>query len=132
MANMMKGIKAMSTIGKMVGTVKHTFSITNDREEKVQLTISINFDTAKDEDIRSWLASNRIIAGQRPWRKLTKVELQKLDGTTFIAQNIGQKVKSAEEVKQEATTAFDAMTPEQQDEFIKELEARKVKETFEK
>lgn len=114
-----------NTIGKVVGTVKHTFSITNDRDEKVQLTVSINFDTAKDEDIKGWLVSNRIIAGQRPWRKLSKAELLKLDGTVFIAQNIGQKVKSAEEVKQEATTAFDAMSPEQQDQFIKDLEARK-------
>ena len=114
-----------NTIGKMIGAVKHTFSVTNDREEKAQLTISIDFKTASDEDIKGWLVSNRIIAGQRPWRKLSKAELTKLDGTTFIAQNIGQKVKSAEEVKQEATTAFDAMSPEQQDQFIKELEARK-------
>ena len=87
-----------NTIGLMVGIVKHTFSITNDKNDKVQCTVGIDFRSSTDTDIKTWLTSNRVIGGQRPWRALTKEELLKnVDGKTFIAQNIGQKIKSREE-----------------------------------
>lgn len=84
-------------LGKAIGIVKHTLSITNNHDDKVQITISVDFKTASDIDIKTWLTSNRVIAGQRPWRALSKDELTALNDTTFIAQNIGQKVKSREE-----------------------------------
>ena len=84
-------------LGQIIGKVKHTFSTTNDNKEKVQLAIVIDFTSASDSDIVSWLSSNRVIAGQRPWRSLSIEELQDLDGTTFVAQRIGQKVKSRQE-----------------------------------
>jgi hypothetical protein len=84
-------------LGRAIGKVSHSFNITNSNDEKVSLTVAVDFSTASDQDIKSWLVSNRIIAGQRPWRALSKVELEALNGKTFIAQNIGQKVKSREE-----------------------------------
>ena len=84
-------------LGKNIGVVGHSFSITNDQNEKVQLSVNIDFSTASDNDIKTWLVSNRIIAGQRPWRALSKDELVKLNGTTFMADSIGQKVKSLKE-----------------------------------
>ena len=85
------------TIGQMIGVVGHSFNITNDNKDKVSLSIKIDFSTASDSDIRSWLTSNRTIQGQRPWRALSLDELNDLNGTTFIAQNIGCKVPSRAE-----------------------------------
>jgi hypothetical protein len=84
-------------LGKAIGKVSHSFNITNDAGNKVSLTITVDFSTASDQDIKSWLVSNRVIAGQRPWRALSKAELKAINGRTFMAQNIGQKVKSREE-----------------------------------
>ena len=114
------GIKP--TIGQLLGIASHTFSITNDRDDKVQLTVNVDFRTASDTDCRIWEVSNRIIAGQRPWRSLTKAELEKMNGSTFIAQNIGKKVKPYEETKAEAINMYDLMTAEQQKTYREELE----------
>lgn len=84
-------------IGKTIGVVSHSFNITNDDKEKVSLSIKIDFTSATDSDIKSWLVSNRVIQGQRPWRALSKVELEALNGRTFTAQDIGKKVKSRAE-----------------------------------
>ena len=94
-----------NTIGATIGTVKHTFSVKNDAGDKVQLTIKVDFNTASDTDIKAWLVSNRVIAGQRPLRTLSKEELKNLNHTTFIAQDIGKKVKSREEQVQELVNA---------------------------
>ena len=87
----------MNTLGKEIGIVKHSLSITNAANDKVSLTIKIDFTTASDNDITNWLCSNRCIAGQRPWRGLSLVELKALDNRTFIASDIGKKVKSRED-----------------------------------
>ena len=77
--------------------MQHSFNITNDNKDKVSLSIKVDFSTASDSDIRGWLTSNRTIQGQRPWRALSETELKAMNGKTFIAQNIGQKVKSRAE-----------------------------------
>lgn len=87
----------LNQIGSIIGKVRHSFSITNDAKEKVNLSIIVDFTSTSDTDIMSWLCSNRVIAGQRPWRSLSLDELYDLDDTTFIAQRIGQKVKSRSE-----------------------------------
>ena len=84
-------------LGSSIGIVRHSFSITNEAGDKVQLSVNIDFSTSSDSDIKTWLVSNRIIAGQRPWRTLSKDELVKLNGMTFLASSIGQKVKSLKE-----------------------------------
>ena len=94
-------------IGQLIGVVDHTFSITNSHDDKVQVAVKVDFSTASDADIKTWLTSNRIIAGQRPWRSLSKAELLELSGTTFVAQNIGKKVKSrAEQVQSMVNAGF--------------------------
>jgi len=86
-----------NTLGKLIGKVKHALSITNDNDEKVSLSVTIDFTTATDAEIKSWLCSNRGIAGQRPWRKLSLEEIEALDGKTFVAQTIGQQIKTRKE-----------------------------------
>ena len=83
-----------NAIGRMIGVVAHSFKVTNDKGAEVQLSVSIDFSTASDQDLKNWLVSNRIIAGQRPWRSLSQAELLNLQGQTFMAQDIGRKVKS--------------------------------------
>ena len=85
------------TLGQIIGKIRHTFSITNDAKEKVQLAVWIDFTTASNTDITGWVTSNRVIAGQRPWRALSKSELEDLDGETIFATDIGRKVKSRAE-----------------------------------
>lgn len=82
------------TLGQSIGTVKHTFSNTNDAGDKCQLTINVNFASVSDNDVKAWLCSNRVIAFARPLSKLTLDEMEELDGTTLDANTIGQKVKS--------------------------------------
>lgn len=98
--------ETIKTIGQLVGVVKHSFSITNVQDEKTTLNVKIDFSACSDNDMRNWLVSNRIIAGQRPWRSLSLDELKALDGTTFNANNIGQKVRSREEQKRELVNTF--------------------------
>ena len=109
------------TIGQSIGVLSHTFSITNDAGDKVQVSIKLDCSTATDDDVRGWITSNRIIAGQRPWRSLSKAELEELRDVTFIAQNIGQKVKSKEQIVQEGKAAIAQMSKEDQKAFIEDL-----------
>ena len=91
------------TLGQTIGTIKHTFSNTNDAGEKCQLTVGINFAGASDIDIKAWLCSNRVIAFARPLSKLTLDEMSEMDGKTLDANSIGQKVKSRSEQLQALT-----------------------------
>jgi hypothetical protein len=94
----METIESKRTIGQMVGIVEHTFSIKPHKDaESIKLKVEVDFSTASDMDIKSWLVSNRIIAGQKPWRNLSIDEIKDLDGQRFIAQDIGKKVQSREE-----------------------------------
>ena len=86
-----------TTLGQVIGKIKHTGSVKNDNGDKYQMTVTIDFTTASDIDVRSWLCANRFIAGQRPWRALSLDELRELDGQTFVATEIGRKVKSRTE-----------------------------------
>ena len=87
------------TLGQLIGSQKRACKVSPDGKNGPSATISINvdFSTASDNEIISWLLSDRVIAGQRPWRSLSIDEIKELDGTTFVAQNIGQKVKSRSE-----------------------------------
>jgi len=87
-------------IGELIGKVVDNFSITNDEGDKVQLKITFDYSTASNVDIVSWLNGNRRIAGQRPWRAMSKGELEELNGTTILATEAGKKIKTkAEKVK---------------------------------
>ena len=96
----------VKTVGMQIGTVDHAFSITNSVGDTVTLSIKIDFTTSSISDIKSWLVSNRIIAGQRPWRNLSKTELMKLNGQTFNASTIGTKIKSREQQKVDMVNMF--------------------------
>lgn len=87
-----------NTIGKLVGKVKKTVKVSQYKGgPSTQITVWIDFSHSSDEEIRNWLASDRAIAGQRPWRTLSIDEIDALDGRTFNASTIGQKVKSRAE-----------------------------------
>ena len=85
------------TLGQTIGKVRHSFTITNDAKEKVQLALILDFSTCTDTDIKDWLCSNRIIAFQRPSRALSAEELKELDGQTIMAVDAGKRVKSRAE-----------------------------------
>uniref|UniRef100_A0A6M3IJV2 Uncharacterized protein n=1 Tax=viral metagenome TaxID=1070528 RepID=A0A6M3IJV2_9ZZZZ len=85
------------TIGRAIGVVEQNLSITNSREEKVQIRIKFDFSTATNNEIIGWAVSNRVIAFQRPARALSVDELHSLNNTTIIATEAGKKVKSREE-----------------------------------
>ena len=93
----MKGDIMSDTIGKAIGVVEHNLSITNSKEEKVQIRIKFDFSTATDSEIIGWAISNRVIAFQRPARALSADELKNLNSTTILASDAGKKVKSREE-----------------------------------
>jgi hypothetical protein len=101
------------TLGQQIGQVQHSFSVTNTNGDKVSLQIVIDFSSASDADVRGWLASDRTIAGQRPWRAMSKVELVEMNGRVFNAVTIGAKVKSAAEVASALLATFNGQTKDQ-------------------
>lgn len=85
-------------IGKAIGKVTHSFGITGDTGWKSKATIEIDFSGVSDADIKSWLASNRIIAGQRVWRAMDLEEFESsVNGQVHTASDIGKKVKTKAE-----------------------------------
>lgn len=95
-----------NNIGNMLGIVSHTFSITNEAGDKVKLDCKFDFRSVTLESVRSWLVANRVIAGQRPWRALSKEELIELNGKTFNVNSIGQKIRSRQEQKNDLVNTF--------------------------
>ena len=86
------------TIGQAIGVVKHNLDITLDNGTKANAVVKIDFTNTSDADIASWLCSNRVISGQRAWRKMSLNEFNEdVDGMTFQANVIGQKVKTRSE-----------------------------------
>ena len=110
-----------NTLGSLIGKVRHTFSITNDDKEKAQVTVIIDFTNSSDADIKSWLAGNRSIVIQRPWRALSAKEIKGLDGSVIAAEHAGRKVQSATE---KVVTAIRALRAIGQDDAANELEAK--------
>lgn len=84
-------------LGKLIGKVKHAFSIKNHAGDQVKLSVTFDFSTCSDADLKSWLVSDRTIALQRPTRMLSAEEIQELDGTVILANEAGRKVKSRSE-----------------------------------
>lgn len=86
------------TLGQIIGVVRHNLDITLDNGTKANAVVNIDFTSTNDSDIKSWLCSNRIISGQRAWRKMSLNEFNDIvDKQTFAASSIGQKVKTHEE-----------------------------------
>ena len=85
-------------LGEMIGKVRHSFKITNHQKESVTVGVTFDFTTVSDADIRSWLASDRTIALQRPARSLSASEISETyDGQTILANEVGKKMKSRQE-----------------------------------
>jgi len=84
-------------LGKAIGKIIDSFSITNNRGASTTLRIEWDFATSTDNEIKSWLAGNRRIAFQRPSRALSLDELNELDGTVIPASNAGRKTMSRSE-----------------------------------
>ena len=86
---------ANKTLGQLIGVVKHNLDITLDNGTKANAQVHIDFTSATDIDIKSWLCSNRVISGQRAWRKMSLDEFEhNVNDATFMASAIGQKVKT--------------------------------------
>ena len=98
------------TLGQRIGKVSKACKVTNAKGDAVTISVIIDFSTATDMDIRTWLASDRIIAGQRPWRALSKQEIEELDSMTFNATSIGTKVKSETETTQAMLNSFNGQS----------------------
>ena len=87
----------MGNIGQIIGKITHTFSTRLDNGDRVQITVTFDFSTCTDEDIKQWIVSNRVIALQRPLRKMEKHEVEKLNGSTIMAETAGKKIETRSE-----------------------------------
>jgi hypothetical protein len=86
-----------NTLGIAIGKVAHSFSTKLDNDEVVQLKLEFDFSTCSDQDIKSWLVSNRVISFQRPARAMKAEALKALDGTVVNANDVGKKVQTPED-----------------------------------
>ena len=91
-------------IGSLIGKVSHAFNITthgkdaDGRPDKTSVSVTFDFSTSSDADIKQWLASDRTIAMQRPMRSLTSGEItSNYDGQIILASDVGKKIKSRAE-----------------------------------
>ena len=97
-------------LGQLLGIVKHSFKVTGDAGWSTSASIEVDFRGASDSDVKSWLCSNRVIAGQRTWRTMDLEGFNDdVDGQTFDANAIGRKVKTLAERKKEARMILDAL-----------------------
>ena len=86
-------------IGMLIGKITHAFNVTpHGSKTKTPLSVTLDFTTSSDADIKQWLASDRTIAMQRPMRSLTSDEiLANYNGQTMLASDVGQKIRSRAE-----------------------------------
>jgi hypothetical protein len=110
-------------IGSMIGVIDHTFKTKLDNGDVVTLAIKFDFASASDDEIKSWLVSNRVIAFQRPIRTLTAAEAKKLTGSTVDASGCGKKIASEEETFKAGIKALRAMN---QNDIADKLEAERA------
>ena len=87
-----------NTLGKVIGKVVHSCSTKGDSGWKRSTSVTIDFSLVPDAEIKSWLCSNRVIAGQRAWRAMSEDEfIENVGSTTISALDIGKKVKTRAE-----------------------------------
>ncbi len=86
-------------IGMLIGKISHAFNVTpHGSKTKTSLSVTIDFTTTSDADIKSWLASDRTIAMQRPMRSLSNDEiLANYNGQIILASDVGKSIKSRSE-----------------------------------
>ena len=86
-------------IGTLIGKITHAFNVTpHGTKTKTPLTVTLDFSTSSDADIKQWLASDRTIAMQRPMRSLSSDEiLANYNGQTTLASDVGKSIKSRAE-----------------------------------
>jgi len=95
----------------------------------IQFTVTVDFSNASDEQMAQWALGNRIIVGQKQWTKLTAEELRKyVDGKTFDATTIGQKVESPEKAARKAMESIDKMDPTAAQAMYEQLKAKMEKD----
>ena len=91
----------------------------------IQFKVTVDFSNATDEQMAQWALGNRIIVGQKQWTKMTEAEIKKyVDGKTFDATTIGQKIESPEQAAKKAMEAIDKMDPTAAQAMYEQLKAK--------
>lgn len=84
----------------------HTFSTKLDNGEKVQTTVTFDYEGVPESTVLEWATSNRVIALQRVMRSMKANEAKEAyDGKTLAAGSVGKKVKTLAEIKQDLLNA---------------------------
>jgi hypothetical protein len=81
----------------IMAKIEHTFGVTNENDEKTQITMTFDFAGVTDGQMAKWALSNRVIAIQRTLRTLSLEEIRALNNTSIMALDCGKKVESREE-----------------------------------
>ena len=70
--------------------------------DSYQVQFTIDFSGCTIGDLIEWSTSTKVIAGQRAWEKYTHADLTaNVEGKTFMAKTIGQKIKTDAEIEAE-------------------------------
>ena len=123
-SDLVKQLDIKLNIGQTIGTTTDNFSVTNNAGASTKIRVHIDYSMVSDADIKSWLNGNRRISLQRVLRSMTTSEIDTLDNTTFMADSIGKKVKSDEQVKAEYIARFKAVDADAKKKMIAELQAQ--------
>jgi len=87
-------MKGAVTMNMNLGTIAHTFSVTNDAGEKVQLSVVYDVSKAPEPVVKGWIASDRTIAFQRTLKPLTSAQIKAYNGKTIVYD--GSRSKGAQ------------------------------------
>ena len=106
-------------IGALIGVVKHSFSCTpTDGSKGHNVQCSYDFTNTTDSEIKTWLAGSRAIAQAKVVNRLTVDEIDKqVNGVTFAASSVGNKIKSLEEQKRDAIAVLNVLKESNPEQF---------------
>jgi hypothetical protein len=102
--------KNMTIDGIMVTTTR---SCRTSNGSSHSFTFTLDYTGVTVADLIKWGTSNRVIAGQRVWEKMTKAELDSsLEGKTVKVASIGKSVKTREQRINDVMAAIPGMSLE--------------------
>ena len=105
--------------------VQRSVKTTLNSGEVVTANMTIDYTGSTIKDVAQGDARQRIIDGQKQWRKMSKTEFEeKVNGKTLLASTIGMKVKSEAEVRAEMKANYDSASVEGKKEIIEMLQGR--------
>lgn len=108
-----------------LNNINHTFSVTNEKGESVQISVIYDVSKAPESAVKQWIAADRTIAFQRTLKKLSAAEIKSFNGKTIVYDGSRTKVNIDPETAM--VEMLKAMDKNAQEQYLKDLIAKASK-----